>query len=287
MSQAIAYYNGQFIELHQAVVPIEERGLQFGDGVYEVIRIYRGVPFTAREHLNRLEQSAKAILLELPKRMEELLSIIHEGIQKTGIQDGTVYVQVTRGNAPRNHVIPEHAVPNLYLVWKPGVPDLARQKSEGVSVITVEDERWSNCYIKSTNLLPNILAKELARKQGGHEAIQMKGDDVKEGTSSNLFIVKDGVYMTPVADRSILNGITRQKLLSLLSEKQVPVKETNVTREDLLQADEVFMTSTTTEMVPVVSIDGHTVGNGKPGPAFQQLYSWFQELVSAECGAMK
>ncbi|WP_019121176.1 D-amino-acid transaminase [Brevibacillus massiliensis] len=283
MDNRLAYVNNRFIQVDEPIVSLEERGLQFGDGVYEVIRIYRGTPFTLNEHLNRLAQSAASILLAMPKTTEEIGTLIREGIERAGIAEGTVYVQITRGTAPRNHAFPDGVEPNLYIIWKEGAPSLDRQRAEGVAVCTYPDERWHNCYIKSICLLPNVIAKEKAKQKGGHEAILIRENEVKEGAATNLFIVKDGVFKTPIADQSILNGITRQKVLSLLRLKQIPVVETRLTMEDIEVADEVMITSTTQEVIPVTRIDEQVVGTGKPGPHFAKLLQWFHEEVKREC----
>ncbi|KQL43418.1 hypothetical protein AN963_28585 [Brevibacillus choshinensis] len=279
MSKNLAYFNERYVRLDEPVLPVEERGLQFGDGVYEMIRLYRGVPFTLKEHLVRLEQSAQSVMLVLPKTVEEIAAVVLAGIEKTGIGEGTVYIQVTRGTAPRNHLFPEGVPSNLYIIWKEGVPVLEKERTEGVRVFTFPDERWNNCYIKSICLLPNILAKEKARQKGGHEAIFIRDNEVKEGTSTNLFIVKDGVFKTPITDQSILNGITRQKIIQILKGHDIPVLETRLTMEDIEVADEVMITSTTQEVVPVVKVNDWVVGSGKPGAYFLKLMAWFQMEV--------
>ncbi|MED1796817.1 D-amino-acid transaminase [Brevibacillus nitrificans] len=283
MGQNLAFFNERFLDPNERVLPVEERGLQFGDGVYEMIRLYRGVPFTLQEHLARLEQSAHSIMLTLPKTLEEIAAIVQAGIAQTKIAEGTVYIQVTRGTAPRNHLFPEDVAANLFIVWKEGVPDLGKQQEVGVVVFTFPDERWHNCYIKSICLLPNVLAKEKAHQRGGHEAIFIRDNEVKEGTSTNLFIVKDGVFKTPIADQSILNGITRQKIIEILKKQDVPVLETRLTMEDIEVADEVIITSTTQEAVPVVQVNDRKVGAGKPGAYFQKLAAWFQKEVDQSC----
>lgn len=283
MNKNLAYFNERFIRLDEPVLPVEERGLQFGDGVYEMIRLYRGVPFTLKEHLARLEQSAQSVMLVLPKTVEEIAAVVKAGIEQTGIGDGTVYIQVTRGTAPRNHLFPEGVSSNLYIIWKEGVPALDKERAEGVRVFTFPDERWNNCYIKSICLLPNILAKEKAYQRGGHEAIFIRDSEVKEGTSTNLFVVKDGVFKTPMTDQSILNGITRQKIIEILKKHDIPVLETRLTMEDIEVADEVMITSTTQEVVPVVKVNDGLVGSGKPGAHFQKLMAWFQIEVDHAC----
>ena len=279
MNKNLAFFNERFIRTDEPVLPVEERGLQFGDGVYEMIRIYRGIPFTLKEHLARLEQSAQSIMLALPKTVEELAAVVQAGIHKAAINEGTVYIQITRGTAPRDHLFPGGIPSNLYIIWKEGVSSLDKQRTEGVKVFTFPDERWNNCYIKSICLLPNILAKEKAHQRGGHEAILIRENEIKEGASTNLFLVKDGVFKTPVADQSILNGITRQKVIDILKQRDIPVLETRLTMDDIEVADEMMLTSTTQEVVPVVMVNNWTIGTGKPGAYFQKLISWFKAEV--------
>jgi len=283
LSKNLAFFNERFIRPDEPVLPVEERGLQFGDGVYEVVRIYRGIPFALKEHLARLEQSAQSIMLALPKTVEELAKLVQAGINQAAITEGTVYIQVTRGTAPRGHLFPGGVPSNLYVIWKEGVPALDRQRAEGVRVFTFPDERWKNSYIKSICLLPNILAKEKAHQRGGHEAILIRENEIKEGASTNLFLVKDGVFKTPVADQSILNGITRQKIIDILKQRDIPVVETRLTMDDIEVADEMMITSTTQEAVPVVMVNHRAIGTGKPGPYFQKLIAWFQAEVDQAC----
>lgn len=279
MSRNLAYFNDRFIGLDEPVLSIEERGLQFGDGIYEMLRIYEGYPYMLEEHLDRLLSSAEAIFLDLPRSKEKLTDLVHEGIARSGIQNGTVYIQVTRGSCPRNHLFPTGVPANLYVIWKDGIPDVTKLRQYGIATYTFEDERWTNCYIKSLCLLPNVLAKEKAYRQGAHEALFVRDGKLKEGSSTNVFLVKDGVFFTPQADRSILNGITRQRMLSLLREYDVQVEEKDIMLAALKDADEVIITSSIQEALPVISVDGISIGSGVPGPYFQRLLTWYKEDI--------
>lgn len=203
--------DGQLIDREEASVDIEDRGYQFGDGIYEVIRVYNGQIFTADEHLNRLYSSAEKIQLHIPFQKEELMNLINLLVSENEVEDGSVYMQVTRGAARRNHVFPGEEIQPVLTAYTNEVPrpDLALE--DGVHAITAEDIRWLRCDIKSLNLLPNLLAKQEALEKGCQEAILHRDGVVTEGSSSNVFIVKDGVIQTHPATNLILNGITDRK----------------------------------------------------------------------------
>ncbi|MFZ5924202.1 MAG: D-amino-acid transaminase [Bacillota bacterium] len=277
----IAYVDGAFIDLSEARVSVEDRGFQFGDGVYEVVRCYHGAPFALEAHLARLERSAREIVLPLPGSIQELAGLAREALERSGFLEAILYMQVTRGWAPRNHAFPGQVKPTLVMTVRPArsvPPDLA---SPGASVITTRDERWLRCDIKSINLLPNVLAKEKAKQAGVLEAIMIRdGGRVTEGSSSNVYAVKGGKVHTAPEGPWILSGITRAVVLRLALEQGVPVSEDFFTLEFLVAADEVFITSTTLEVTPVVSIDGKVVGDGKPGPITKALAASYATEVA-------
>jgi D-alanine transaminase len=251
----IAYYKDKFLtEIDETVVPIQERGHQFGDGIYEVVRVYDKKPFMLDEHLDRFEKSAEAILLKLPYSREQLIDIITQGIERSQEDSVDVYFHVTRGIAPRLHFFPD--VPAVFsMTIKPSRQFDPLKKQNGVSVILLEDERWSNCYIKSLNLLPNVLAKQLAVNSGSEEAILVKNGYVTEGSSSNIFVIKnDKLYTTP-ATKGILHGITRKAVFHLAETHKISINEENFTPDFLKSADEAFITSTTAEILPIHTVD--------------------------------
>jgi D-alanine transaminase len=253
----IAYYKDQFLtDVNEGVIPIQERGHQFGDGIYEVVRVYNKKPFMLEEHLDRFEHSAEAISLKLPQSREELKEIIFEGIDRSQEENVDVYFQVTRGIAPRLHLYPDSPAV-LSLVVKPSKPLDESKKRNGVAVHVMEDERWANCYIKSLNLLPNVMAKQIAVDNGCEEAILVKDSYVTEGSSSNLFVVKNGSLYTTPATKRILHGITRKAVFSLARKLNIPVIEEHFTPEFLKDADEAFITSTTSEVLPINKVDQH------------------------------
>jgi D-alanine transaminase len=283
MEKSLVFFNNRFVGIDELVLPVEERGFQFGDGIYEMLRVYNGIAYTLKEHLQRLANSSESILIELPKKNDEIYSLIEDGISRLQMNEGTIYIQITRGTSPRNHYFPEGTDANLTIIFKKEVINLERKQKEGVFVFSYPDERWKNCYIKSICLLPNILAKEKARQKGGHEAILLHDGVVKEGATTNIFIVKDGVIKTPRADQSILNGITRQKVIKLLKTQGIPCSETLLTMEDIKIADEVILTSSTQELIPVVRVDDNDIGGGLPGDYYKTIQKLYHKDISMEC----
>ncbi|PLR76557.1 D-amino-acid transaminase [Bacillus sp. V3-13] len=274
----IGYFNGKFISLEDAVIPIDERGHQFGDGVYEVIRVYNGKPFMMDEHLQRLIKSAEAIKLPLTDGIEDFRKLINEGITKSGLEDCSVYLQVTRGIAARLHLFPDVPV-SISMTIRPAKPLPVELREKGAAAIILEDERWANCYIKSLNLLPNILAKQTASEAGCFEAILVRDGVVTEGTSSNVFYVKDqNIYTAPLT-RHILPGITRIAVKEISEALNIPFIEEHFAPDNLTRADEVFITSTTSEVLPIVKIDGQVIGTGKPGEVTNWIYEQFQAKI--------
>ncbi|MBI0578000.1 D-amino-acid transaminase [Neobacillus cucumis] len=277
----IGYANGKYVQLDEPVIPIDERGHQFGDGVYEVIRVYNGKPFMLEEHLQRLIQSAKAIKLPIQQSAEDFKALILEAVQKSNELESAVYLQITRGVAVRQHLFPAASVSMTMTVRSvQAMENEARVK--GMKAIFHEDERWANCYIKSLNLLPNILAKQIAHEAGCYEAILVRDGFITEGTSSNVYMVKDGVVYTTPLSKQILSGITRMAVKKVTESLGIPFIEKKFTPEELLQADEVFITSTTSEILPIVNVDGKSIGDGNPGGWTMKAYQKFKELILAD-----
>ena len=281
----IAYVDGEFMDLAEARVSVEDRGFQFGDGVYEVVRCYRAAPFALDEHLGRLERSASAIELSLPEGRSVLRDVMLEAVRRSELPEAVLYVQVTRGWAPRGHAFPEAAKPTLVVTVRPARPAPPERLLLGVPVITVPDERWLRCDIKCTDLLANVIAKERARRAGALEAIMIRdGAYVTEGASTNVFAVRDGTIYTAPEGPRILSGITRSVVLRLARESGIPVVEDFFAPSLLTRAEEVFITSTTLEVVPCVRVDGLPVGDGKPGPVTRALASAYAAEVERLVG---
>lgn len=275
----IVYANGQWVNENDAVIPVDERGHQFGDGVYEVTRIYEGKPFMMREHVERLVKSAEAIRMDLGMTVEEIESLMMEAVERSGEKNCDVYIQITRGIAKRGHLFPKDVKPSITMTVRPMEVIAMEERLAGKTAIFHEDERWKNCYIKSLNLLPNILAKQVANDAGAYEAILIRDGYVTEGTSSNVFIVQNGELVTRPLSNYILAGITRMRVEQLAEQLNIPFVEREFTKEDVLEAEEVFMTSTTNEVLPLVEIDGTTIGSGVAGPVTERVVKQFLQTV--------
>lgn len=271
-----AYFNGKFVDSNDPVIPIDERGHQFGDGVYEYIRIYNGKPFMLEEHVDRLYQSAYAIKLQIDPNRDALKNTMLELIQKSGLTNLDLYVQVTRGIAPRNHLFPDCPV-SVSMTVKPFRTIKTGEK--GAGVILCPDERWQNCYIKSLNLLPNILAKQIAFEKGFLEAVLVRDGKVTEGTSSNVYIVKNSSITTTPLSKHILSGITRMAVKDIAIETGIPFIEKQFTPDEMIQADEIFITSTSLEIMPIVRVEDKEISGGKTGTITRTLQERFKERI--------
>ncbi len=267
----IAFINGRFMPWQDATVSIDDRGFQFGDAVYEVIRTYRGTPFQLEPHLARLDRSARALSIPQPYSPTQWKQWIQHGLGLAGYQEAKIYIQITRGVAPREHSFPSQSRPTIVMTIRElqGLPSEIRRT--GVSACTREDLRWGRCDIKSVNLLANVLAREEARKAGVFETIFVRDSLVMEGALSNVMIVRDGVVVTAPEGPRILSGVTRTVVLDLAKKENIPIEERSIPLDALYAADEVFLTGTTLEVLGVVQIDGKTIGSGQPGPVTKTL----------------
>ncbi|MCM3215029.1 D-amino-acid transaminase [Niallia taxi] len=283
---SIVWMNGAFIDRSEAKVDIEDRGYQFGDGIYEVIRVYNGQLFTANEHLERLLGSGDKLSIQIGYSVEEFKGLLEQLIEKNNLETGIVYMQVTRGVNSRNHAFPAEDTPPTYIAYTKEVARPTEQLDNGVTAITVEDIRWSRCDIKSLNLLGNVIAKQKATEADCYESIQYRDLTVTEGSSSNIWIIKDNAVKTHEANQFILNGITRQKIIELCQGNDIEVVEAAFTIEDLIDADEVFLSSTTAEVMPIISINNVPVGSGEIGPVARKLQQLFQDAIERECNQL-
>ena len=275
----IAYVNGEFLPLERATVRVEDRGFQFADGVYEVVRTYGGKPFATDEHLARLSRSLEALELKNPLAVEQWKSIIDEGIHRSGFAEAIVYLQITRGCAPRHRGIPKDVEPTVVMTVRQLGPPATKVRETGIAVITVPEFRWSRGDIKSIALLPSVLAYQMAKKAGANDAIFVGDDDVvNESTAGNVFVVTRGRLRTPPKSMRILPGVTRDKLLEAARAGGVETAEERITKSDLYAADEMFLTSTTAEVVPVVTVDGKLIGAGKTGPVSTRVFEQFARM---------
>jgi len=274
------YLDGRYMPLEEGRVPVEDRGYQFGDGVYEVIHVYGGKPFRMRQHLARLERSLAGIEIALPEPLPKIEEVCRRLIGT--LREASVYLQVTRGVAPRSHAFPRGTRP-VFLAYARETPPPPAGKS--LSLLSVLDDRWGRCHIKTICLLPNVLARQKAVLAGCDEALFVREDGtVTEGSSSNAFMVRGGAVVTHPANNRILNGVTREAVVQLARQEGIAVLEQAFSLQEALEGDEFFMTGTTTEVGPVAAIDGKKIGMAAPGPVSQRLKAAFDALVRQECG---
>ena len=278
----IAYVNGRYTAHADAAVHIEDRGYQFADGVYEVCEIARGYIVDSTRHLDRLDRSLRELKIASPMARQPLLTVMREVIRRNLVENGLVYLQVTRGVAPRDHAFPADTKPSLVITAKRIDPAGGIKRAEsGIKVITVAENRWERVDIKSVGLLPNVLAKQQAKEAGAQEAWFVDPDGtVKEGASTNAWIItKDGVLVTRPADTGILRGVTRTTVLDIIKKHGLSVEERPFTVEEAYDAREAFITSATTLVTPVVTIDDRSIANGHPGSIASSLRQAFFDIA--------
>jgi D-alanine transaminase len=280
----IAYVNGRYLPHRHAQVHVEDRGYQFADGIYEVACVQGGAIIDEEPHLDRLERSLAELRIAQPMSRAALRHVTREVLRRNAIRDGIVYMQVTRGVARRDHPFPGPQVAPAVVMTarrlKPQDPKLFRQ---GIKAITVSDIRWGRCDIKSVSLLPNVLAKQQAREAGAYEAWMVDRDGfVTEGTSTNAWIVTaDGELVTRGLGPEILGGITRKSLMRLAAEAQIRLVERPFTLDEARRAREAFLTSTTSFVIPIVTLDGQAIGDGRPGPVAGRLRELYADFMAS------
>lgn len=262
------------------IIDVEDRGYQFGDGIYEVIGVYKGKPFMLDEHMERLERSASEIRLTLPYAVSELKCKLLELVDANALIEGIIYMQISRGTASREHYFPAPDVPPVTVAYTREEARMTDLEDKGAKAVLVEDMRWLRCDIKTLNLLPNALAKQKAVENNAIEAILHRGNIVTEASASNVFIVKDEELFTHPVDNYILNGITRRKILQICVSQGIKVHEKTFTIEELLQADEVFVSATKLDIIPILQVDEHVIGTGGPGKLTHRILNDFRLAIS-------
>ena len=276
----LAYVNGEFLPLERAVVPVEDRGYQFADAVYEVLRVYAGRVFALEEHLGRLARSLAGIRLQPGLTGAELQRLIAEAVRRSEFADATVYLQISRGVAKRHRGVAPGLTPMLVITVRPLAPPPATVRGPGVKLLTVPDDRWAHCDIKSVGLLANVLAYERAREAGADDALFVDATGaVAESTAGNLFVVSGTRLRTPPNGPRLLAGVTRDKILGLASELGLQAETGPLRQADLTTAEEAFLTSTTAQVTPVAAVDGMRIGTETPGPVTARVYQAFLALV--------
>jgi len=281
------YLNGEFMPLAEAKIPVLDRGFIFGDGVYELVPVYSGKPFRLDEHLRRLQASLDGMRLANPHGVEVWRERILTLIALQDFADQSVYIQVTRGtpdqtHPPRDHAFPKGVSPTVFMFAQPLVTVSAEQKAVGVCAVTAVDNRWLRCDIKAISLLPNILLRQQAVETGCAETVMLRDGFLTEGAASNIFVVKDGVLLAPSPSNLMLTGVTYDVVLELAAAHGMPSEVRAIAEAEVRAADELWMTSSTREIMPIVQLDGEPVGRGVPGPLARQmdaLYQTFKQQV--------
>jgi D-alanine transaminase len=274
------YLNHQFLPKSEARISPDDRGFLFGDGVYEVVRFYRGRLFEAAAHWQRFDRSLTELRMTRPVALDyEKVAAELIARNQMDSKDGYVYLQITRGAAPRNHAYADGMEATVY-GYATELPRNVEKLQQGVRVVFHPDQRWARCDIKSVALLANVLAAQVAREQGADEAILLRGEQVTEASRSNVAIVKNGIVRTHPLTQGILNGITRQLTVKLCDRLGIRLQEDAFSRAELLAADEVFLMGTTVEVMPVVAVDGHPVAGAQAGPVTRRLQAAFDECVN-------
>jgi len=277
-----AYLNGAFRPLSETRVSVMDRGFLFGDGVYEVIPVYGGRLFRLGHHLKRLQNSLDSVRIMNPLSPDAWEAMLNDLVGRNGGGDQAVYLQVTRGVAPkRDHAFPENTSPTLFAMSTPTAASVDINSLSGTTAITLPDIRWKLCNIKAITLLPNVLLRQQAIDRDGAEAILIKDGFATEGAASNIFIVRNGLLITPANGPALLPGITRDLILELAIRHAIPFREADITEDALFGADEIWLTSSTREISPVIRLDDRRISDGVPGPLWKRMIGLYQDYKTA------
>ncbi|MET3913316.1 D-alanine transaminase [Variovorax sp. OAS795] len=271
------YLDGEYTAVKDAKVSVLDRGFIFGDGVYEVVPAYGGQPFCFEEHMARLDRSLAELQIANPLTLDEWRGIVMRLIGPGGAAPQAVYFQVTRGVAPRDHAMVKGLRPTVFVMVNPLPPVADAVRAQGVGCVTADDFRWQKAHIKSTSLLGAVLARQISVEAGAAETVMFRGDWLSEASSSNVWIVKDGVLIGPPKDNLVLTGIRYGLLERLCQERGIPFALRRVSRDEVFGADELILSSASKEVLPVATLDGKAIGNGRPGPIYESLYAAYQE----------
>lgn len=273
------YLNGEFMPLAQAQVSVMDRGFLFGDGAYEVVPVYSRRPFRLEEHLKRLQATLDGLRLPNPHTLDEWAALIREVIARNQPDDQSVYLQVTRGaDSKRNHAFPKSVAPTVFMMSEPLMTPPAEQRETGICALSAADFRWLRCDLKTIALLANCLLRQQAVEAGCVETILFRDGFLTEGAASNIFVVRDGVLLAPPKSHLMLSGITYDVVLELAAGHAMPHEVREILEDEVRRADEIWLTSSTKEVLPITLLDGKPVGDGRPGPAFARMYGWYQDF---------
>jgi D-alanine transaminase len=278
MAEMTVFLNGRLLPLEQATVSVLDRGFIFGDGVYEVVPVYSRVPFRLDEHLARLERSLAETRIRNPYSRAEWRKHIYQLIDAQSFEDQGIYFQVTRGVAKRDHALPKGVEPTVFMMSNPLTNPPAAQVEKGGVAVSATDNRWLRCDIKSISLIGNCLLRQLSAEDGAAETILFRDGKLTEASASNVFIVKAGVIQSPPKSNLILPGITYDVVVELAGANSMPLEYREVSEAQVRAADEVWVTSSSKEVLAVVELDGKRIGDGRPGPVFRRMYQLYQEF---------
>jgi D-alanine transaminase len=274
----MVFLNGKFMPVEEARVPVLDRGFIFGDGVYELVPVYSRIPFRLDEHLARLERSLAAVRIRNPYSRAEWRDIILQLIAKQPFEDQGVYFQVTRGVAKRDHAFPRDAAPTVFVMSNPLVTPPQQLVERGAAAVTAIDDRWLHCDIKSISLIGNCLLRQVSADAGAAETVLFRDGKLTEASASNVFVVRGGVILSPPKSNLILPGITFDVVIELARGAGLPVELRPVAEAEVRAADEIWVTSSSKEVLAIVTLDGKPVGEGKPGPVFRRMHGLYQEF---------
>jgi D-alanine transaminase len=274
----MVFLNGRFLPIEEAKVPVLDRGFIFGDGVYELVPVYSRVPFRLDEHLGRLERSLAEVKIRNPHSRAEWRELIYRLIDAQPFEDQGAYLQVTRGVAKRDHSFPKGAEPTVFMMSNPLVTPPPELVQKGAAAVTAQDNRWLRCDIKSISLVGNCLLRQLSAESGAAETILFRDGKLTEASASNVFVVSRGMILSPPKDNLIPPGITYDVVVELAQANGLPLDFRALEEREVRAADELWLTSSSKEVLAVVSLDGASVGDGRPGPVFARMYQLYQEF---------
>jgi len=274
----MVFLNGKFLPIEEARVPVLDRGFIFGDGVYELVPVYSRVPFRLEEHLTRLERSLAETRIRNPYSRAEWRDIIVQLVAKQPYEDQGVYFQVTRGVAKRDHSFPQDTAPTVFIMSNPLVNPPREAVERGAEAVSAQDNRWHRCNIKSISLIGNVLLRQLSADAGATETILFRDCMLTEASACNVFVVRSGVIQGPPKSNLILPGITYDVVLELAQSAQLPVLIRDLSEAETRAADEIWVTSSSKEVLAIVKLDGQPVGDGRPGPVFRRMHQLYQEF---------
>jgi len=274
----MVFLNGKFLPIEQAMVPVLDRGFIFGDGVYELIPVYSRAPFRMEDHLARLERSLAAVRIKNPYTREKWREIILQLVAQQPSKDQAVYFQVTRGVAKRDHAFPAGVEPTVFVMANPLVNPPRELVEKGGSAVTAVDNRWLRCDIKSISLIGNCLLRQVSADAGAQETILFRDGKLTEASASNVFVVKRGVLLSPPKSNLILPGITYDVVTEIAQAGKIPLEFRDIAEAEVRSADEVWVTSSSKEILAIVTLDGKPVADGRPGPLFKRAFRLYQEF---------